>query len=347
MMTSSARPEASHIGYLDGWRGIAILLVLADHFFGLPTGYVGVALFFALSGRLMSDILFVRRMPLRTFYRRRVARILPLFWLYVVTTFIFGAVVFREFHWTSFLATMVFLRTYWPARNIFTSYIPIGHLWTLNIEEHCYLFLSLIALAVASRRKALTMLLAASALCLTLFLAYKLLHFRPASPYLLRSEVAAFPLVIAAAAYLFTVVRPIRVRPLVPVAALTFTVGASFLVSSYFFFYFVGSVLLALSVVTLPQAPAWFLHLLSSRLLRWFGVCSYSIYMWQQIFWFSGRFFKEYHEFYRYIAIAVTLGISAASFYFYESPLRAWLSGKPRCNLDGTSRVVGNAPTTA
>ena len=67
----------NNLPYLDGWRGLAIVLVLQSHFGLGGGGRLGVALFFALSGYLMGGLLFVRKPPLRQFWRRRVARIVP------------------------------------------------------------------------------------------------------------------------------------------------------------------------------------------------------------------------------------------------------------------------------
>lgn len=68
-------PPATHtarITYLDGWRGVSILLVLASHTFHSDgVADAGVQMFFALSGRLMADILFVERFqPARRWLNR-------------------------------------------------------------------------------------------------------------------------------------------------------------------------------------------------------------------------------------------------------------------------------------
>ena len=74
---------SERIGYLDGWRGFAILCVLEAHFVGFfesfrfDFGRFGIDVFFSLSGMLMAGILFEQRMPLGLFYRRRISRILP------------------------------------------------------------------------------------------------------------------------------------------------------------------------------------------------------------------------------------------------------------------------------
>ena len=64
------RARLRHIDYLDGWRGLAIALVLQSHFLaigGFNSGRLGVHVFFVLSGLLMGRILFIKRVPLGTF----------------------------------------------------------------------------------------------------------------------------------------------------------------------------------------------------------------------------------------------------------------------------------------
>ena len=68
----------SYLPYIDGLRGIAIIGVLVEHFNGFEAihglGGFGVSVFFVLSGFLMSRILFIKKVPLNIFYRRRFAR---------------------------------------------------------------------------------------------------------------------------------------------------------------------------------------------------------------------------------------------------------------------------------
>ncbi len=90
------------IDYLDGWRGIAILLVLQSHFLPLSnwldidSGRLGVDAFFCLSGLLMSNILFIKRTPLRDFYIRRASRILPAFLCFTTIVFSIGLITYGD-----------------------------------------------------------------------------------------------------------------------------------------------------------------------------------------------------------------------------------------------------------
>jgi peptidoglycan/LPS O-acetylase OafA/YrhL len=82
--------DRGHIGYLDGWRGGSIFLLLFGHLNLTPIIHgkefnpqgLAVECFFVLSGRLMADILFVRESPLAKFYVHRVSRIIPALWVF-------------------------------------------------------------------------------------------------------------------------------------------------------------------------------------------------------------------------------------------------------------------------
>ena len=167
--------ELRHIDYLDGWRGLAIALVLQAHFFTLPgfkSGRFGVDVFFVLSGFLMSRILFVKRVPLAIFYKRRISRILPAFLLYVAV--VYGAAyALNRTKKDNVLWTITFLRTYLPANSdAFNADIPISQLWSLNVEEHCYVFLSLVTLIVPLRGREGPFLLLAGTASVAIHFAY-------------------------------------------------------------------------------------------------------------------------------------------------------------------------------
>ncbi|HJU37756.1 MAG TPA: acyltransferase [Gaiellaceae bacterium] len=90
------------LGYvpaLDGIRGLAILLVVAYHFLGLPGGFYGVDLFFVLSGFLITTLLLEERaatgrVSLRAFYLRRARRLLPALGAVLAFTCLLAALAF-------------------------------------------------------------------------------------------------------------------------------------------------------------------------------------------------------------------------------------------------------------
>jgi peptidoglycan/LPS O-acetylase OafA/YrhL len=97
-VTAAQSPQAGHIGALDGWRGVAVLLVIIDHCGELShsglihkvtrVGATGVGLFFALSGFLITTLLLKEfaqadTISLTNFYIRRIFRILPPLFVYL------------------------------------------------------------------------------------------------------------------------------------------------------------------------------------------------------------------------------------------------------------------------
>ena len=94
MDTAAAPPSSARIPSLDGWRGVAIVLVLFEHFqytiFGgslsswMRTGQHGVTIFFVLSGFLITTTLVKGPINFRRFYIRRFFRLMPVAWSYLL-----------------------------------------------------------------------------------------------------------------------------------------------------------------------------------------------------------------------------------------------------------------------
>jgi len=74
-MAKAGDPTHAYRPDIDGLRAFAILLVIAYHYFGLPGGYVGVDVFFVISGYLITGMLLAdldrSRLSLLDFYARR------------------------------------------------------------------------------------------------------------------------------------------------------------------------------------------------------------------------------------------------------------------------------------
>jgi peptidoglycan/LPS O-acetylase OafA/YrhL len=128
---------------LDGWRGISILLVLAAHL--LPLRYLaradhmaataGMAFFFCLSGYLITSVL-AEGASTQAFFARRLARIVPLAWLYLLVVVL----------WLQPAATTV-LRNFLFVANLEPQVLLVheaDHLWSLNVEVQFYALIGLL-----------------------------------------------------------------------------------------------------------------------------------------------------------------------------------------------------------
>lgn len=312
------------IGYLDGWRGIAIVLVLLDHFLPLPgldSGRLGADVFFALSGLLMSRILFVQRIPLPLFYKRRISRVLPVFMLYVLTVYAIAFYRDQSFDLVEFLSALAFLRTYIPASpDIWHTALPIGHLWSLNVEEHCYLLMGVLAafLSIRGREWAVLMALGISAI-----IVHAIYLKNPSLGIVLseiRTETAASHLLLSAGYFLVRDRFSRYVRPWMPVAAFAGAILCNSVALPWWASFLVSPFLLAFAVNHLAETPRLVRTGLEFTPLRMFGIWPYSIYLWQQPFYTYKSSLPVGIAF----LLAITLGV--LSFYFFENPVRSWLN---------------------
>jgi peptidoglycan/LPS O-acetylase OafA/YrhL len=148
----ASAPEASarrlgHRPVLDGLRGIAVLLVILDHTGVVRNGYIGVDLFFALSGFLITSLLYEEwerraRISLRGFYERRARRLLPALLLAIVMFFLLVSFVEPVPGWSPIakaLCSLLFVNNWIVGLGHSTVLSGISPTWSLAEEEQFYL----------------------------------------------------------------------------------------------------------------------------------------------------------------------------------------------------------------
>jgi peptidoglycan/LPS O-acetylase OafA/YrhL len=137
-----------HLGYrpwLDGLRGVAVLMVLAFHLHLLPGGSFGVDVFFVLSGFLITSLLVEEwgrngTISLRRFYLRRALRLLPAFAALLSACFLY-TLLFCPDEEAAFCKEALVAACYvanWPMLHQ-TPMFLLGHTWSLSVEEQFYL----------------------------------------------------------------------------------------------------------------------------------------------------------------------------------------------------------------
>jgi peptidoglycan/LPS O-acetylase OafA/YrhL len=302
------------IEYLDGWRGVAIGMVLIAHFMPIlwwDSGRFGVDLFFVLSGFLMARILYEQRTPIGVFYRRRISRIIPallLFFAVVVGAYGAGG---DWVGWKQLAGLLTFTRTY-MAPPIWDMTVPVNNTWSLNVEEHCYVILSLVAAITVLRARASVVLGVLAMLTLVAIVVHLRLSHSTDAPWLLNTECAATGLLASAAYRLWAKGR--SVPGWVPWIAIGLA-AACYLPVHWALSAMVSPFLLAFAVN--HAGSLWGVKALEFAPLRWLGLISYSVYLWQQPL-HRGRWGLT--------GLALSLLIGAASFYLFESPIRRWLN---------------------
>ena len=151
---------------LDGVRGVAVSLVFAVHYIPRYTiGWIGVMIFFVLSGFLITGGLYDSQHEehrFRNFYLRRTLRIFPLFY-FIWFCVLIGALFLHEqwrpmlVLWPLYLGNYArFLAGTTAVDHIFTKFpwfvIQIGHFWSLAVEEQFYLLWPLVVFKVSNRQ---------------------------------------------------------------------------------------------------------------------------------------------------------------------------------------------------
>ena len=300
---------------LDGWRGIAILCVVIGHTLNVrygvnpqdePTGVTGllaawgVDIFFIISGFIITRLAIRERIEqgrfsTRRFYTRRILRIIPAFYFYLlcITVFATARLIDQPPHGTALAAVFVC--------NV--PQMPCGwfaaHSWTLAFEEQFYLAFPLI-FCVGGKRHAAVLLAIFAVL-----VAFPFIRFAAQLEGIWRivgGFCGSFSFICcgAVAAAHEATLRRFAIGPLrahLSVVSAGFLLGLAML--SVFASFPLGSpaayAQASLTTVFLPPCLAWLVlslvyrdgwlaPLLRSRLLQFFGLISYSLYLWQQVF---------------------------------------------------------------
>lgn len=375
--TSSDR---RHIPALDGLRGLAVAGVLLFHDGRLTGGFLGVDLFFALSGYLITSLLIDERartgtLRLGAFWERRARRLLPALVLFLL------AIVPMMRWWGSPAQLSAARGGAWPAflylsnwdqiRSsadywaLFTDPSPLTHLWSLAVEGQFYLVWPFVAFWCMRSPRWHRWLTGVAVGGFAASAAWMLVHYDPANPtrVYMGTDTRAFSILIGAVVALLGVteraVAWAERRPtwfLSAQAALFVAVLASWASidgASSAALYRGGLVLhsSACAVLAATIGPANLLsRVLSLAPLRWLGAISYGLYLWH---WPVFIVLDEPRTGLDPLPLtvvrwAVSIAIAMASYHVLEVPVRhRWLLAAPRSALASTAvAAVALAGTT-
>jgi peptidoglycan/LPS O-acetylase OafA/YrhL len=335
---------------IDGLRGIAILAVLGFHAFPtyIPGGYVGVDVFFVISGFLISTIILKQlsrsTFTLQGFYVRRARRLFPALAIVLVSCLLLGwfALLPQEFQslgkHVAAAAAFVLNFAVWreggyfdPAANL----NPVLHLWSLGIEEQFYLVWPLVLLVLWRHTRSLVATI--GALVATSFaLNIVFMHTDPKGGFYLpvtrfwelglgcllaavadRQPGAGMRLFIAA-----------RLRPALSVLGFALICAAALLFDNRMAFPSWAALIPAAGAMCIICATQdnWFQrHVLASGPLVFVGALSYPLYLWHwPLLSFatilgSGIVPVEV----RAAAVVLSFGLAFLVFQFVERPIRS------------------------
>lgn len=320
---------------IDGLRAIAVVAVMAFHFGYFPNGYLGVDVFFAISGYLITGIIYneslENRFSLKQFYIRRIRRIMPLILFINLVALITGILVMLpddlENLSQSIIATNFFsnnilqevtTKNYWDAAN---EYKPLMHTWSLGIEEQFYLLYPLLLILInpsKPRRLIGTLLvltITSLAMLFTHYGAHQKFHLLP---FRLFELSAGGLLAICTHRKTFHQGLPYA-GLLLLLGLLLFAPGAPGNVNICL------AILAALLLLTPTQngkiRPNF---LLQNKLVVAIGKLSFSLYMWHQLALAFTRYFilQDISAIHATLIFIVIVALSVVTYYFIERPFR-------------------------
>ena len=322
-MSEPSLQRLGHVSALDGLRGVAIAIVVVYHYWNWPRGgWLGVDLFFVLSGFLITTLLLEEharngRIRLRAFYLRRGRRLFPALAVLLVTYLVISAIrgantLGLVAHWGFYTANVY--EAFWPGTAAHN--VGLNHLWSLAQEEQFYLLWPAALLVVTKLRRPARFLVAI-ALALALYRAALVLNGASGVRIYFAPDTHADGLVLGSA---LAFARQ-RGRALTPTTA---AVVATAILCVPFVVFTVSvprtqMLILPLfelaAVVFVAAAVAGTLRL--PRPLVWLGGISYSLYLWHYalLHWA----FRGDH---RLIARAVSISAAYASTRWVERPFR-------------------------
>jgi peptidoglycan/LPS O-acetylase OafA/YrhL len=332
---------------IDGLRALAVIAVILFHS-GVPGfegGYVGVDIFFVISGYLITQLLEVSReesagRTLSAFYLRRMRRILPALLATCLVTSLVAVALFTPDELVNvgkyLAATPVLLSNVatWSERSGYFApnirELPLTHLWSISVEEQFYLLYPLLLIAITryrlSYRRLTLVVLAAVSLVLCVWAS----HYKPWANYFL-APTRAWELLLGATLAIGGTPRIGHriVAEGLAVAGLLGIVIVIYLYTAETPYPGTAAMLPCLATAALLATGSSPRPALVNRMLSWpplvfIGLISYSLYLWHQPL-------LAFVYYYRIVPLtpgaatvplAATLLVAAASWRFIERPVR-------------------------
>jgi len=346
-MNFKYRPE------IDGLRAIAVFSVIFYHadfqiqisneyYALLPGGFLGVDIFYVISGYLITFLIFERinknSFSFADFYERRARRLLPTLFFIITISLIAGWIFMLPNQMKdlagSALSSLVFLSNFWflVTDNYFaesSSLKPLLHTWSLSIEEQFYLiFPPILYFLYKKKIKNIKLIFFGLIVASLSFATFLSIYFVNLNFYILPTRVWEL-MVGALIAYYHVKGKTINKK----ISSNFFTlVGIILIFLSFFLFnektphpsILTIFTILGTAIIILNNRENNFIKkLLSTKLLVGAGLISYSLYLWHfPILAFKKVKTSTLSEFDKFEAVLLAIVLSILSYYFIEKPFR-------------------------
>ncbi len=345
--------------HLDGLRGVAVGLVLAYHAWPdrFPGGSVGVDIFFALSGFLITSLLLTEhestgRIDLRRFWLRRALRLGPALIAYLISVLLLAAIFF-DGPGLGNMARFVAATFFYVANFALLDDAPLyyAHTWSLAQEEQFYLFWPLILLAVLPAahgpRRCFPWLVGAAVVSVVIGAAmlargagWQFVYFNPlthAAPLLAGCALAVVQTTDSGRVARLARLLVVPALAVMCAAVVTARASAEWVYFGPNLLISAAACVLVAAAVALPGHAA--VRWLKAPPLRWLGLISYALYLWSTtVIDLLGRSPAT-----RILAIVASLVIATGSYFVVERPLLR----RKRTPAQAASRVDEVVRTTS
>ena len=359
----SANTMANYRPEIDGLRSIAVLPVVLYHFGlkGFDGGFVGVDIFFVISGFLIGGILWSEldrtgRIRLGRFFMRRIRRLAPAYMIVAFVTLIGAWFVLLPFDFREFGQELIAATVYLANVHFFTDagYFDqasdrklLLHTWSLAVEEQFYLILPLLMLLLAGAKRVLPQVLVGLGLLSLIACLWMMAWSQPAAFYLFPFR--AWELLAGVCLAIFGQRNGFTWQ----VHASVSWIGLALIVLAVFGFsagdhfpgvYALVPVMGAVLIIANGQDQNFINHTLCRAPFLFFGLISYSLYLWH---WPLVTLLKYYRgdagltPLLTITLLIVAISLSWMSLRFIETPVRkGGLSGWKLLTSYGISAIA-------
>ncbi len=372
-MTSGRETHLQHLPALDGLRGIAVAAVVGFHAGHLTGGWLGVDVFFVLSGYLITRLLLVEHaryggIDLKRFWARRARRLVPALGCVILAVAvaersrgrlagptgarwdILGALTYTS-NWLRLRGGAGYWSRFGPPSLL-------EHFWSLAIEEQFYVVWPIVMTLLSRLRRSMTTVLLGAATVAGALWSWILFdRTMDASRVYMGTDTRAYALLLGASIASVTEWQPNWLRPVrwvAPPAALALALALFWMDGTKLVTYRGGliacTLAAAITLAGVTTSPSRLGRLLSARPLRWLGARSYGIYLWH---WpvlvavgVAGRTHASLSRI--MLGLVASLAIAEVSYRFIEMPIRKrgmaalpWRPALPVLGISMSMAAVG------
>jgi len=326
---------------IQGLRALAATLVLIFHAKFVSGGFIGVDIFYVISGFLITGLLLKElnakgKISLKAFYLRRSKRLLPASFLVLFVTALFAWLVLPPISRGSIgrdlIATTFYISNYLFAwwqndyQNLNATPSPFIHYWSLAVEEQFYVFWPLFIIGLAKLKSARKFLIGFSAVTIVTFaLGVWLTIVAPIWAFY-SLPTRAWELSIGALIALLPALR--RQNSFLAILGISALIGSALSFNDstpfpgvYALLPVLGTAALLSSIGAWPQPLKW---LATNRVAVWLGKISYPLYLWHWpvLVLPIALFARELKLWERIVALLITVALAELTTRFVEEPFR-------------------------